>query len=149
MVRLLMVWVAGLLAVALAHAVGPDNSTLANDPDYRAAEAFIQQNKYAEALPHLLSIERDIKNNADVYNYLGLVYRKHRDFITAKQYYDRALTIDPEHRGALAYQGEWFLETGDAKAARANLARLTALCLGCRETRELREAMERAGAPIR
>jgi hypothetical protein len=82
MMRLMLVLVTGLLAIVAAHAVGPDQSTLANDPEYRAAETFIQRKKYAEALPYLLSIEKDVKDNADVYNYLGLVYRKHRDFVT-------------------------------------------------------------------
>lgn len=146
MKQFLRFWlVAALLVPTIALAVGPDNSSLANDPDFRRAEELIQQEKWAEALPFLLRVEADIKNNADVYNYLGIVYRKHRDFTTARQYYDRALRIDPEHRPTLAYLGEWHLETGDRAGAIATFEKLKGLCLDCRETRALRSAMQAAG----
>jgi Flp pilus assembly protein TadD len=126
-------------------AVGPDNSTLANDPEFRKAEDLIQQEKWAEALPYLLRIEADIKNNADVYNYLGIVYRKHRDFTTARQYYNRALQIDPEHRPTLAYLGEWHIETGDPSGAIETFRKLRRICLDCRETHALDAALRKAG----
>jgi Flp pilus assembly protein TadD len=134
-----------ILTSNAALAVGPDNSTLANDPDFRRAEEMIQQEKWAEAVPFLLRVEAEVKNNADVYNYLGVVYRKHRDFTTARQYYDRALAIDPEHRPTLAYLGEWFLETGNRAGAVEIFEKLKNLCLDCKETRALRDALLKAG----
>lgn len=149
MFRFLRFWLAvALLAPTVALAVGPDNSTLANDPDFRRAEELIEQEKWAEALPFLLRVEADIKNNADVYNYLGVVYRKHKDFTTARQYYDRALRIDPEHRPTLAYLGEWHLETGNPDAALATYRQLRNLCLDCRDTKALQTALQNAGLKL-
>ncbi|PPD13726.1 MAG: hypothetical protein CTY25_10670 [Methylobacterium sp.] len=134
-----------MLAIAPAGAVGTDNSTLANDPEFRQAEALIAAERWAEALPLLLSLERDIKNNPDIYNFLGVIYRKHADFATARAYYDRALTLDPEHRPTLAYLGEWHLETGDPAGAQRVFRRLRDLCLDCRETHALAAVLRKAG----
>ena len=63
-------------------------------------------------------------------------------------YYNRALEIDRDHKGALEYQGALFVEMGQTDRARANLARLQKLCpSGCEELTDLREAIARAPKP--
>ena len=50
----------GLAGSALA--VGNDNSSLENDPEYRQAKAFVEAKQWNNAPPLLQSLERDIKN---------------------------------------------------------------------------------------
>lgn len=136
------------LSLALpALAVGNDNSALSNDPEYQRASALVEQQRWQDALVVLLRLEPDFRNEPDVYNLLGIVYRKLKDYPTSKRHYDRALELDPDHRPTLEYQGEWFLETGDVASARANLDRLRRLCLDCHETRDLEVAFRRHGLP--
>ena len=52
------------------------------------------------------------------------------------------LYLKPDHRGALAYQGELFLLQGNLDGALRNLRRLEALCATpCDEKRELEQAI--------
>lgn len=140
-----------LISAALAgsaQAVGNDNSSLENDPEYRQAKALVDARRWNEALPLLRSLERDIQNQADIHNLLGIVHRKLGDYPTSKRHYDRALEIDPDHRPTLEYQGEWFLETGQFEAARSNLVKLRGICVDCHETRDLEEAFRKHGTPL-
>ena len=71
--------------------------------------------------------------------YLGFTHRKLGEFDRAEDYYRQALGVAPDHRGALEYYGELKVERGDLAGARANLARLEAICrFGCYEAEELR-----------
>jgi tetratricopeptide (TPR) repeat protein len=104
----------------------------------------VSAERWSDALPVLLRLEADIKTSADIYNLLGVTYRKLKDYPTAKRHYDRALEIDPRHLPTLEYQGEWFLETGDIASARKNLSRLKDLCGDCHEYKHLAEAIDKA-----
>jgi tetratricopeptide (TPR) repeat protein len=142
--------IAGLAASPLAIAAGSDNSSLSNDPEFRKASELVKAGRWQEALPILLSIEAEIKTSADVYNLLGVTYRKLKDYPTSKRHYDRALELDYAHLPTLEYQGEWFIETGDMASARKNLDRLKMFCGTCHEYQDLAEAIakaERAGKP--
>lgn len=137
--------VAALMAApSAAFAVGDDNSSLNNDPDYHQASDLVNAERWSDALSMLLRLETDIKTSADIYNLLGVTYRKLKDYPTAKRHYDRALEIDPRHLPTLEYQGEWFLETGDMAGARRNLSRLKELCGTCHEYQHLAAAIEKA-----
>ena len=57
-------------------------------------------------------------------------------------FYSKALEFNPEHKGALEYQGELFVEIGDLTRARANAAKLAKLCpQGCEEREDLDQAI--------
>lgn len=127
-----------------ARAAGFDASPVMSDPDFAAANAHVKAARWQEALPLLLRVEARIKVSADVYNLLGVTYRKLKDYPTSKTHYDRALQIDPAHLPTLEYQGEWFIETGDMPRARENLARLRMLCGECHEYKDLAEAIAKA-----
>jgi Flp pilus assembly protein TadD len=146
MILRLTVFLLGFGLATAASGVGADNSSLANDPEYRRAEALVAAGRWAEALPVLILLERDVQNQPDIHNLLGIVHRKLGDYPTSKRHYDRALELDLDHAPTLEYQGEWFLETGDLAAARANLARLRRLCAACQELRDLEAAFGRHGA---
>ena len=65
----------------------------------------------------------------------------------AAAYYKQALAINPEHQGALEYQGELFIMMGSLDAAESNLAKLIKLCpSGCDARSELESALAKARA---
>lgn len=107
------------------------------------AEASIGREQYRDAIDTLTEIVRTNPRNADAYNLLGFSYRKSKDFKRAERNYSRALRIDPDHKGALEYMGELFLETNRRDKAAELLARLEKLCPeGCEELDELRAAFD-------
>ena len=89
-----------------------------------------------------MKAEKNSKNDADIYNYLGFSYRKMGNLEKAAFYYEKALKISPKHKGALEYQGEMFLTQGNLKLAEANLKKLGKICfLGCKEEKMLKESI--------
>ena len=62
-----------------------------------------------------------------VYNELGFAYRKSDDFDNAAKYYKKALELDPEHLGAIEYQGEMYVDLGQKDNALSNLELLKTL----------------------
>lgn len=135
---------AGWLTVvpAAVWAFDPPTPTTA---DLARARAMIKAKDFRSALTELRLLEGRL-DHADLYNLLGFVYRKTEDYGRAETYYARALRMDPNHLGALEYQGELFLETNRMDQARANLARLTTLCpKGCEELDDLGAAVKAKG----
>ena len=109
---------------------------------YNDAVALIAAEKYQEAILPLQSAEKSAQNDADIQNLLGFVHRKTGKLDSAGGYCQRALEINPKHKGALEYQGELFLMRGDKDAAKANLAKLDKICwLGCSEYDDLKKAI--------
>lgn len=135
-----------LLAVSPALAVGPENSALEANPDYRDFRLVLAREDWRAAIPILERLYAEFPQEPEIANWLGFVHRKLRDYPTSRRFYDRALELDPNYLPALEYQGMWFVETGDMASARANLARLEQLCGRCHEWQDLSEAIERAGA---
>lgn len=115
------------------------STTLGQDlPKYAEANALIEAEHYAKALPVLIGLSNEQPDIADVWSLLGFAYRKTGDLEQSGKAYNRALGLDPNHRGALEYQGELFLMLGDVERAEANLERLEKLCRsGCEELDEL------------
>jgi hypothetical protein len=66
----------------------------------------------------------DQAQSADWNKLMGYSHRKAKtpDFAAAQRYYDSALRIDPQHRGALEYSGELFLMKSDLPSAKSRLA---------------------------
>lgn len=56
----------------------------------------------------------------DVYNLLGFSPRNLGDRKTAMTFYQKALEFDSNHKSALEYQGELFIQIGDIAKARDN-----------------------------
>ena len=122
---------------------GDDYSSAGQKPaGYNEAVALIATEKYQAAILPLQSAEKMAQNDADIQNLLGFVHRKTGKLDAAGGYYQRALEINPKHKGALEYQGELFLMRGDKDAAEANLAKLDKICwLGCSEYDDLKKAI--------
>ena len=114
------------------------------------AKALIDQHKYWEAIPLLEKASAEPADKADAFNLLGYSYRKLKEYDRAQAFYEQALSVDSEHRGALEYLGELYLETGRPDDARKVLARLDAACIfGCREYDELKKLIETRFVPTK
>jgi Flp pilus assembly protein TadD len=124
---------------------GGDYSSAANKPAaYNEAVALIKAENYLDAITKLKKAEQIAKDDADIQNLLGFSYRKSGKSNEAATYYDKALGLDPKHKGALEYQGKLFLMLGDKASAEDNLEKLDKICwLGCDELDELRAAIEK------
>jgi tetratricopeptide (TPR) repeat protein len=109
------------------------------------ARAAIAAKDYPGAIKILYMLSQSSPQNADVVNLLGFSYRMLGQYPQAFAYYDRALAIDPMHRGALEYEGEAYLETHQLPKAEANLATLRRACgsAGCPEIGQLAQAIDR------
>ena len=95
---------------------------------------LLNANNFKQAISDLKVIDSEFKNNADVNNLLGYSSRKLKQYKPADTYYKKALKINPNHLGALEYQGELFVLTNKVSAAKKNLVKLEKLCgLKCGE----------------
>ena len=132
-----------LLSTAVAGAF-PSRTTAVDDPAYALAMGLIAKQRYADAVPLLKQVVQRNPQDADGYNELGFTARKLGDRATALDYYRIALELDPHHLGATEYLGELYAETGDLAHARAQLARVAALCHGsCEAYTDLQTAIAR------
>ena len=110
---------------------------------YMDAVAMINSGKFEDAIASLKALGAAIGPNADVLNYLGYSSRKLGRFDQALGYYEQALALDPNHRGAHEYLGELFVELRQMDKARAQLATLDRLCpYGCTEREMLADRIE-------
>jgi Tfp pilus assembly protein PilF len=130
----------------------PTPTTVAQTPTPVAAKSvnselakvttLLNANNFRQALSDLKVIDSEFKNNADVNNLLGYSSRKLKQYKPAARYYEKALRIDPNHLGAIEYQGELFVLTNKVSAAKRNLAKLEKLCgLKCGEYLDLKKAI--------
>jgi len=110
------------------------------------ARAAIDAQDWSGAISTLLDLVDAAPDNADAYNLLGYASRKSGDPDRAWAFYDAALRINPNHLGALEYQGELFILKGDIAAAEATLVRLAAACGVCAEYADLTAALGDAGS---
>lgn len=129
-----------------AQAAGTSTTTELTPSEVRtqlaSAEGLIRQENYRDAISVLNGIVETNPREADVYNLLGFSYRKSKDFNRAERNYKRALRLNPDHKGALEYYGELFIETDRREKAEAFVAKLEKLCPnGCAELDTLRKAL--------
>ena len=121
------VWAAG------SYGYEPSASKLIND-----AKKLIKNDKHERAIKKLKKAIKEEPDNADIYNYLGFAHRKIGDYDKSKIYYEKALSIQPDHNLALEYQGELLLKLDDVHSAQSNLVKLRMLCPeGCDELTDL------------
>jgi tetratricopeptide (TPR) repeat protein len=86
----------------------------------------------------------DSSRSPDACSLLGFALRKSGQRDQALVYYNKALELDPAHKGTLEYQGELFVELGQIDKAKQNL-KLDRICTAsCKEAEDLKEAIEHA-----
>jgi tetratricopeptide (TPR) repeat protein len=137
------------LAASPAHAAGGGGgggggggmTTLAGqataDPQYTAAVKAIDEGRFGEAVTLLEAYTGRSEANArdaEAQNWLGYAYRRSGNYDAAFLHYDKALAINPRHRGAHEYMGEAYLLLGNLPQAEEHLKVLDKLCwLPCSE----------------
>jgi len=131
-----------LLVLALAAPVAAvDTGTPV--PQLSEARVDIDAEAWDSAIAKLKLIVDADNTNADAYNLLGYALRHTGANERAMQAYTRALTLDPQHTGALEYQGVLFVILGDLDKANANLDKIQAICgTSCEEYEDLAEAIK-------
>ena len=143
MKKILSVVLMSLSMLGISHAA--DTAPAKQDPIWLTqARASIKAEKYDQAIQQLQAANE--VSSADWNNLLGYSLRKKQppDLVGAEKYYQAALKIDSDHRGALEYYGMLKLTRNDLPGAEALLARLDKVCrFGCEEYSDLKEAIQK------
>jgi Flp pilus assembly protein TadD len=146
MPRLQSVAAAALIAFALSPAWAADTAPPpgAKTDNLSAARAQITQKNWPGAVAELKKVNET--GSADWNNLMGYSLRKSAtpDYAAAETFYNEALRLNPQHRGALEYSGELYLITNDLPKAESRLAALDKACtLPCEEYTELKKSVAR------
>jgi tetratricopeptide (TPR) repeat protein len=139
------------LAAGMTVSAGPVLAAGSIDPPVAArdtrmvdAEKAVKAKEWNKAISLLNRVVADSPRNADAYNYLGYSHRKLGNRDQALAYYNQALNLDANHRGALEYLGELYLDMSDLPKAEEQLGKLSRVCgPRCGEYRDLREQVEK------
>ena len=139
---LLAVWALGAAPLpAHADPAETDPDLAATDQDYAAARKAMVTKQWEEAIARLRKAEVRHPDHADLQNDLGYAHRNLGQFDAAFKHYERAIELEPRHRGAHEYIGEAYLMVGDVPNAEKHLAALRAICLlPCDELTDLEKA---------
>jgi Flp pilus assembly protein TadD len=117
-----------------------DNPTAKLDTDYAAGKQAIDAKDWPAAIKSLNSAALRDTRNADIQNYLGYAYRNAGQLDLAFRHYQRALQLNPRHRGAHEYAGEAYLIVNNLTKAAEHLAALQKICLiPCEEYEDLKK----------
>ena len=121
----------GLVLLPGATLADPSEETKEGqlDPEFAAGKAAIAAKDWSTAIKLLSSAALRDTRNADIENYLGYAYRQSGQLQAAFAHYERALQLNPRHRGAHEYIGEAYLLTNDLSKAEEHLAALGRICL--------------------
>jgi Tfp pilus assembly protein PilF len=131
-------------SIATTDALAIDTVTSRDAPDLTSVRAKIKAKDFKAAIVELTPM-LETHQHADVYNLMGFSLRKSGDPKQAYTFYRKALDFDPEHKGALEYLGELYVETGQVDKARENVVLLKKLCPGgCEELADLEQAIASA-----
>jgi Flp pilus assembly protein TadD len=141
--RLVLIAALGTVSAA-ALAMGPSSSpSPARSPgNYEQGVKAARAGDYTAALARLEKAVEENARDANALNYMGYSYRKLKQYDQALVAYQKALAIDPEHRGANEYLGELYLQTGDLAKAKERLKVLDSACFfGCKAYDVLKKAI--------
>jgi len=122
--------ITGLLALTMlgpvAHAVDTETMPVANagNRDYAAGKKAVERRDWASAAASFRKVVDAEPENADGYNMLGFSLRWMGKMDDAFAAYDRALQLNPKHKGALEYSGVAYLKADQPAKANEQLVRL-------------------------
>ena len=122
-----------------SFAAGNDSANEVVKPSsYSKMLKLIKNEQYAEAVQGLEKILETKKYNkdADILNHYAFALRKTNNLTKAEEFYQKALSIEPTHRGALEYIGELYVDTERMDLANATLKKLESC--RCEEYAELK-----------
>ncbi|MFQ3187987.1 MAG: tetratricopeptide (TPR) repeat protein [Gammaproteobacteria bacterium] len=126
--KILSIMANSLLLVLLSfsgNALSDSGDTKYEESPLNNIYQLIENKQFEQAILELNQADQD---DADVANLLGYSNRKLENYDVALKYYQHALSINPEHKGANEYLGELYLETGEIDKAKQRLAILDDAC---------------------
>jgi len=150
-----------LLTIALACTVRPaaadpprsSEPAVQEDAKYAEGVAAVTRRDYTTAIRSFEDVVGRDDRNANAYNWLAYSIRQSGDAARSIPIYQKALAIDPKHKGAHEYIGEAFLALGNLPKAKEHLTVLDKLCFfPCEEYSDLKKAVqdyERSGGTVR
>lgn len=121
---------------------GSSSGSSAAIPTLADARADIKAKRWENAIEKLGVIVDANPASADAFNLLGYSFRNLGNTKRAMTAYTRALKLDPNHTGALEYQGVLFVMLGDLARANANLDKIKTICGSCEEYDDLAKAIK-------
>lgn len=128
----------------------PARNPPAEDRAMVESRAAVKDRAWERAVGLLTLYLRAYPDDADGHNLLGYSLRHLGRYAESQTAYDKALSLDPGHLGALEYRGELMLILGRRDQAVEHLQTLERLCgVQCEEYLELRQAIDRGAAPSR
>ena len=131
-----------MLLASPASAADDSYSAGASDDGLRPARMQIAEKNWLGAVATLNAYTRTHPKSADGYNLLGYSYRQLQRYNESLDAYQRALALDPRHRGAHEYIGEAWLMAHQPAKAEEHLATLAKLCnSACEEHDDLKKAI--------
>lgn len=134
------------LVPAYAAAGAGDGTTSSSwmvDDRLLPALGAVHRKDFAQAVALLSAIVADRPGFADVWNYLGFSLRQSGVLDKSEDAYLTALRLDPKHRGAHAYLGVLYVQTGRRHQAVTLEQTLSRICPhGCPELEELRAELK-------
>ena len=137
---LAVAWLALWPGTGAADPADDDATAVKLDPDYAAGKQAIDAKDWSTAIKSRNSAAVRDTRNADIQNYLGYAYRNAGQLDLAFRHYQRALQLNPRHRGAHEYVGEAYLMVHNLAKAEEHLAALHKICLiPCEEYADLKK----------
>ena len=132
-----------LWALHTAHAADTPTTLVESTciDDFAVGKKAIEAKNWALAASSFSKVVAQNPQNADAYNLLGYSNRWLGKYDEAFAAYNKALALDPRHKGALEYSGMGYLKVGQKAQAEAQLAKLQAICAQCEETTDLAKAI--------
>ena len=123
--------------------LGAESDWAQLDPDFAAGKRELAAENWNGAIRALnLAVLRD-PLNANIQTYIGFAHARLAQLGPAMGHYQRALMLNPRHRGARTHLGELFLALGEPSKAQEQLSALKEICLiPCEETTYLQRAID-------
>ena len=122
---------------------GDEDQAASADPDFNAGVAAVNAKAWPQVIEHMAAVLQRDATNADAWNYRGFALRQLGDMDSSFKSYEKALSLNPKHRGAHEYMGEAYLLVGNLAQAEQHLKALDKLCfLPCEQYSELKEKIE-------
>ena len=114
------------LSLDVFAAGSDDDNTIAKPKAYKNAIKLIKKEDYSKAITVLEKIlgKTKYQKDPDILNEYAFALRKSGDLVKAEIFYNKALDIDPGHKGALEYLGELYVDTKRRGKANQLLSKL-------------------------
>jgi len=122
--------------------VHADGGNAGRDSPLAPFQKLIDDQKYQQAITELDKALENEPENADLLNLMAYSQRQLKHYEIALECYQKALQVEPRHRGANEYLGELYLQIGQPDKAEERLEVLDKACFfGCKEFDELEQAI--------